>query len=877
MSKFLREVADGFISMIAEVKADSCELYEDIRKNIRRKGELDNGGSNGEGLEGNNSGKQKRVGKELYITDYMPYDRYDESKGIYKNKKGYGFILKITPFSGLDMGGRAALESLINYEVPSSCFLEVINYASPKIGYIADMLENSNVAGEKYAELTSKRAEFIKSGSFKNILGNKGTHIFRDFEIFIAVSVLEQSREALLILMSFKERLAYSLKNLGSRVEEANDLVLGIFLREFLNPSKSPYIDAPLGKKDKIEDYLSDNADVVMEKDGVRVINHESKEEFKYITFEVVGYPSEWSMNDSNNFMEQYAKGVKLPFPFLIRQGMKLEEASKSKRMANRMRVMKIKQGDADGILRFVPKMIEEIKDWDYVNESLEAGDRLSKNVMSIVAVVVSGIEEKEVVQAVKSHFSELKFAIEQVRYDTVNSFISCLPFGFSGYWKAIEQLKIANTFTSGISKNLMPVFADHGSTVSSLMLLSGRRGQLFFFDNYLSRENFNIVVVGAPGKGKSTFLSEYTLSTLRLGGQVVTLDDGKSAKNLCRQLKGEHTEFTGAGFCINPFSFYMEEGDPNLGRIEDYKADFEVPFLAMIRSILCIIMEIDVTKKSPINAVYKVVMDNAVEKVMKEKGRDGGFYDIWSEIKRRQGSKECIGDEREAVRNLGIVLQKYATGDYKEHYNGCGAISLLNLYTVFEFKGLEEEALQNSVLMIVVFLVYSKMFKRERRMSLIIDEAWRLLGHNAMKEFIGGIARRARKYRGSLVVATQNYFDFSKEKSETAADVLASSDWRVMAGSDGGSYESLKNDFGMEEYHIATLKGVQSQKGLYSEYMIMHKNGSSDVARMFLDPFTLKLYSSTAEEVLAMEKLIESGLTIAEAIDTLIKEESIK
>jgi len=177
----------------------------------------------------------------------------------------------------------------------------------------------------------------------------------------------------------------------------------------------------------------------------------------------------------------------------------------------------------------------------------------------------------------------------------------------------------------------------------------------------------------------------------------------------------------------------------------------------------------------------------------MKEKGRDGGFYDIWCEIKKRKESKDCIGDEREAVRNLCTVLQKYAIGDYKEHYNGFGAISLLNLYTVFEFKGLDEEALQNSVLMIVVFLVYSKMFKRERRMSLIIDEAWRLLGHNAMKEFIGGIARRARKYRGSLVVATQNYFDFSKEKSETAADVLASSDWRVMAGSDGGQDEYLK------------------------------------------------------------------------------------
>ena len=99
MSKFLRDVADGFKDMIAEVKADSCELYEDIKKRRSRKSDSYNGDFNEGDLESNHSGKQKNGGKELYITDYMPYDRYDESKGIYKNKKGYGFILKITAVS----------------------------------------------------------------------------------------------------------------------------------------------------------------------------------------------------------------------------------------------------------------------------------------------------------------------------------------------------------------------------------------------------------------------------------------------------------------------------------------------------------------------------------------------------------------------------------------------------------------------------------------------------------------------------------------------------------------------------------------------------------------------------------------------------------
>ena len=55
---------------------------------------------------------------------------------------------------------------------------------------------------------------------------------------------------------------------------------------------------------------------------------------------------------------------------------------------------------------------------------------------------------------------------------------------------------------TSHIAKNLMSIFADHGNTASPLMLLGGRRGQLFYFDNFLSKENFNMIIVGKPGAG---------------------------------------------------------------------------------------------------------------------------------------------------------------------------------------------------------------------------------------------------------------------------------------------------------------------------------------------------------------------------------------
>ena len=154
--------------------------------------------------------------------------------------------------------------------------------------------------------------------------------------------------------------------------------------------------------------------------------------------------------------------------------------------------------------------------------------------------------------------------------------------------------------------------------------------------------------------------------------------------------------------------------------------------------------------------------------------------------------------------------------------------------------------------------------------------EAWRLLKHNAIKDFIGAIARRTRKYRGCLVIATQNYSDFTASFSETAADVLASSDWRIMSGADNASRDVLMNNFGMKgkEGMMDKLMKVKTQKGLYSEYIIAHKDGGYDIGRLFLEPFSQKLYSSTAEDVVALNKLKAKGLTIDQAIEALMKKE---
>ena len=104
----------------------------------------------------------------------------------------------------------------------------------------------------------------------------------------------------------------------------------------------------------------------------------------------------------------------------------------------------------------------------------------------------------------------------------------------------------------------------------------------------------------------------------------------------------------------------------------------------------------------------------------MSKKGKKGGFLDVWKEIKE---NPECRTKETTALADkLEFVLRDYAVGRYAGYFNGQGTLEISNPLTVFEFESLQNEVLQNAVLMMVIFLVYSKMFKRERRMALIID-----------------------------------------------------------------------------------------------------------------------------------------------------------
>lgn len=817
------------------------------------------------------------------LLDFLVYRKYDPKTSIFENQKTVGFVLRIGHFSGIDEAAKIAIRSLITNDLPVDVTLQVINYASPRIGNLLDYWHKKQKSDSIFHKISSGRYEFFKNSNWQNVLGNKGNLIIRDYELYFCFSISKMNSQSdsiaeILKLKALQDKFTQGLKSINSDSYLLTDKDLASFLNEIVNPSNDIYKQRNISSFSDVRECFSSNQLIEMNSNRV-ILSNSNNADYHYSIFEITSFSEYWDLASGIDYIGDFEKGISIPCPFYISQGFTLNSRDASQRMADKHRMIKTQQNDSK-LPMFFPKMLEENNDWRYVSEMISQGERIGKIVMQVVLIntVAAKIQENE--QILQDHFARLGFTITKVYHDCLNSFLQTLPFGVGENWQILDQLKISSKALSSSCINLMPVFADSQNYTSPLMLLVGRRGQLFFFDNFRApmdnNGNFNMVVVGASGRGKSVWLQEYSVSLLRNGGQVVIIDDGRSFKNTCELLDGDFVDFGGGNFCLNPFSLYKTSDKHE--NLKEYQENFEEPFIDLVVSILCIIINLDKDNNKDLEiGLYRSVLNNAVIKVMEEKGKDGGFTDIRNALKADKNSDSS--EIQKAVNKIIYILNSYSDdGHFARYFNGKATLDITNRFTVFELSDLERnEILQSSALLTVTFLVYAKITDRSTKTALIIDEFWRMGKHPILKGPIGGFSRRGRKYNLSLIVASQCISDFEAKNSEAGAIALSQADWRIILSVDGKDDYILRDELKMNPSEIAICHTLRGIKGAYSEFMIRHKTGPWQIGRLLLDPFSAKAYSTKAEDMAAIKEMKAKGVSVVQAIESLINSEEPK
>lgn len=790
------------------------------------------------------------------LKDLLPYELYDEEHGIYIHTSHTGFCLELAPIVGSSEGLENDLQFLVNEVFEEGAYVQWVLWADPNVGSTLDHWQQARMGqGAMLEQLAKRRTDYFR----KAISEGRGMPP-RTFRCFLSYSVGIDAANPLHSqqLKTLKERVMKTLER-HTHVQSLPPEQLVELVRSMAYPSFETLRGAndvwnPLAFiKDQVAPKGYHHR---ITKDEV-ILTPDSHPAWGLKTYSVSEFPRVWSLGSMSQLIgDSYTEFARLNYPFYLHYGMHIPKQETMQAAFHKRMMIIDHQSKSPTLMRMIPGFSDEVEDYNVVRSKLSKGHRLILSGFT-VGMYAPADELLKEEQVILSLFRNNHWGLEANTYTHLNHHLACLPMSWSPDHIAAFQQK-GLTFKKGLSSEmrvLTPIQGEWQGTRSPGMVLMGRKGQLFqwsAFDN--DSGNYNTIVVGRSGSGKSVFMQELLVSTLGCGGRVFVIDVGRSFERTCKLLEGQFIEFTKhTPLCLNPFT------KMGLSESEDLEDTF-----SMLKSIVAMMAAPTGKTDDYENALIETAL-----------------RDAWN-LKHQRATMTDVSDvlranTDERAKKLGVMLIPYTKdGVYGRYFEGENTVNFNKPMVVIELEELKERKdLQSVVLQIFMMTITNQMLMGDRKtpFHMCFDEVWDLLRGEQTGVFIETLARRLRKYRGSLVVGTQSINDFYKTPGALAT--FENSDWMCLLSQKKESVDALKDSgrLSMEGSMETALKSVTTRHGEWSEVMIYNSSYGYAIGRLMMDPFSVLLYSTQAHEYAKIQQLQREGLSIEQAIDHMIEQ----
>jgi len=795
------------------------------------------------------SNKAKKEFKSIFSADHiaeeLPYIYFDEINEIFINKNSISFAIEIQPPVGLNDQINRDLDTIFEDILEEGDSIQVIMIADHRIQPFFNFWQNNQVQKtDLYNELSQKRSDyFCKNESSK----------LKNFRLILSYSNKNKSKEGLEKLSRKKDKLKKMLElSLPLRVWRPDDLINHLYGFVGFNGSKE-YTKEKWDAFNPINYQLKNKKGLLKVNSNAIEFTHENGPSYQFKGFEVKKFPDYCNWFVMQELLGSTARdSLKLQNPFYIQYGIYCPSQTKLLTQFEKRSYLVGQQGRFSHLRRMIPSLEEELFDINLVRKGIGNKAKLVFTQLS-AGVWAPSNQMPFAEQTMLSLFGSRDFELSETKYFHLPQLLSSLPMTWSEYVSDLQGFGCFRTTINTECKHLLPFTAEWKGTKTPGMLLAGRQGQPINwnpFDN--PSGGYNVVVIGRTGSGKSVFMQDLLINGLRTGARAFVFDVGRSFEKMCNISEGQFIEFSKESkICLNPFSHIPINDD------EEIEA-----CLSLIKPIIC-------SMTSPIHGVTEHengLIPKAIKAVWKQKKNKATISDIaiWLE-----------NQEDSAAKSLGIRLHPYTKeGSYGKYFEGENNINLHKQLVVIELEELKEKKdLQSVILQFFIMNITNFAFLGDRKTPfyICIDEAWDLLKSRDTGDFIQTLARRLRKYKGSLVVGSQNVDDFFSSPAASAA--FENSDWMCILPIKADAINALveKKRFIVSEAHRKGLESLVKIDGQYSEVMICDANSRFFVTRLYLDPFSQLLYSSLPEEYSQINTLRQQGLSVTQAINSML------
>lgn len=372
---------------------------------------------------------------------------------------------------------------------------------------------------------------------------------------------------------------------------------------------------------------------------------------------------------------------------------------------------------------------------------------------------------------------------------------------------RAKERMKRMKTSTLA---DLLPIFGPWRGHERASILLRSRAGSLVTFDPFATElTNYNHVVSGGSGSGKSFMTNILLLQMLKEAPRIFIVDIGGSYKRLSENLSGQYIALgVGGGVAVNPFDLLPGEAVPSAHKIK---------FLTGLIELMT-----KEEEETRLPRLERAEIEEAIAKVY-----ESGGTPTMSRLR-----ELLLAHEDVTIRRYGRILSSWCGNTaYGQFVDRPTTIAFERPIVAFDLKGMETYPdLQAVCLYIITDFIWREIQRdRTSKKFLIFDECWKLLENEAGSGFIAEVFRTFRKYYAAAIAISQNMDDFAKSK--VAGAILSNSSIKWCLTQRGADQSRLKEVLQLNDQEVALIASLHQERGVYSEAFLMAQDRRAVVA----------------------------------------------
>jgi conjugal transfer ATP-binding protein TraC len=429
------------------------------------------------------------------------------------------------------------------------------------------------------------------------------------------------------------------------------------------------------------------------------------------------------------------------------------------------------------------------------------------------------------------------------------------------GAWKIFKgnlpaaplNLERARKFKTNNLVDFLPLYGPREGDDDPVVIFRNRLNGLVSFNPFDSKlPNYNALVTGSSGAGKSFLNNCILVQELARGLRVFIIDIGGSYKKLTEALGGQYLEMDlSEQYQLNPFDIPDPKENPSDQKLKS--------LLAVIESM---VVEDD---KGKLSKLDRVLLEKSIIELYEEKRKLGKIPTLSDLMYKLSKSKESS-----LVEISKILFMWTGNRPYGKLLDGFGSLRTDAPILTFDLKGLSQYPdLQSVMILILTDFILAQIEKdKTNKKRIILDEAWQLLKSNAAAGFMEYCARTLRKTGSGITFITQGVEEIVE--SPIGPAIMNNTATKFILLQRGDS-EILKNALKLNSQELNLIFSLEQNKGEYSEGLLI-EGDDRQVIRIYPSPFEYWLSTSDANDNRHIQTLRESGLSLVEAIESSAK-----